>query len=59
MGGGLQVYQVKLHYLQSLVDDTGRAWRAGCVVIKLLLKAAKQAAKVRWRVVGPSSTVLD
>lgn len=49
----------KHHYLQSLVDDTGRTWGAGGVVIQLLLQAAQQAAEVRGRVVGPGSPVLD
>lgn len=53
------VHLVKRHYLQCLVDDTGRAWRAGSVVIQLLLQAAKQAAEVGGRVVGPGTTVLD
>lgn len=46
-------------YLQSLEDDTGRAWRAGGLVIELLLQAAKQAAEICGRVVGPSSSVLN
>lgn len=47
------------HYLESLVDDAGSTWRARGVVIQLLLQAAQQAAKVRRRVVGPSSAILD
>lgn len=53
------LHTIKHCYLQSLVDDAGRAWRAGGVVIQLLLQAAQQAAEVCGRVVGPSSPILD
>lgn len=53
------LHLVHHHYLQSLVDDAGRAWRAGGVVVQLLLQAAQQTTEVCGRVVGSSSTVLD
>lgn len=53
------LYLVHHHYLQSLVNNAGRARRAGGVVIELLLQAAQQTAEVCGRVVGSSSTVLD
>lgn len=53
------LHTIKNPYLQSLMDDTGRAWWAGGVVIQLLLQAEQQTAEVCGRVVGPSSTVLD
>lgn len=47
------------HYLESLVDDAGSAWRASGVVVQLLLQAAQQTAEVRRGVVGPSAAILD